>query len=72
MPIHRIAWKGNSTKFGGSKQFSQASTRGRRALGGGSLATQAPYLLDNGRGGHYLVQHRVGSHLYDLVEVPGP
>ena len=41
-------------------------------LGGGSSAGQAPYLLDDGRGGRYLVEHRVGSRFHDLVEVPWP
>ncbi len=40
--------------------------------GGGSFASQAPYLLDDGRGGRYLVKHSIGSRLYYLVEVPGP
>jgi hypothetical protein len=37
----------DSKKFGCSKQCSQASTSGCRALGGGSSAGQAPYLLDD-------------------------
>jgi|SRR5215218_4805118 hypothetical protein len=40
--------------------------------GGGSFAGQAPYLLDDGRGGRYLVQHSIGSRLQDLLEVPWP
>src|SRR5215212_322200 len=41
-------------------------------LGGGSSASQAPYLLYDGRGGRYLVEHRVGSSLQNLLEEPGP
>src|SRR5215211_929039 len=61
-----------SAKFGCSRQFSEASTRGRRVLGGDSSAGQAPYLLEDGRGGRYLVEHSIGSCLYDFVEVPWP
>jgi hypothetical protein len=69
-PIHPRAWKGNSAKFGCSKQFSEASTRRCRVLVGNSSASLAPYLLDDGRGGLYLVEHRIRSSLQDLVEVP--
>src|SRR5215204_5113093 len=62
--------KGNSAKFGCSKQFSEASTRRCRVLVGNSSASLAPYLLDDGRGGLYLVEHRIRSSLQDLVEVP--
>src|SRR5829696_8754098 len=59
--------KGNSAKFGCSKQFSEASTRRCRVLVGNSSASLAPYLLDDGRGGLYLVEHRIRSSLQDLV-----
>jgi hypothetical protein len=72
LPIHPTSWKGNSAKFGCGKQFSEASTHGRRALGGGSFASQAPYLLHDCRGGRYLVEHSIGSSLQDLIEVRRP
>src|SRR5215217_129782 len=37
---------------------------------GCSSASQVPYLLDDGRDSLYLVEHRIGSSLQDVVEVP--
>src|SRR5215208_2916206 len=56
VPIDPSAWKGNSAKFGCSKQFSEASTRRCRVLVGNSSASLAPYLLDDGRGGPHPLQ----------------
>src|SRR5918993_4488386 len=36
---------------------------------GGSFASQAPYLLDDGLRGGYLVQHSISTRLQDLLEV---
>ena len=60
VPIHPRAWKGNSAKFGCGKQSSESSS------------DQAPYLLDDGLRGRYLVEHSIGSRLQYLVEVPWP
>src|SRR5215204_384898 len=42
------------------------------SLGGGSSASQAPYLLYDSRRRRHLVEHRLGSRLQDLLQAPGP
>src|SRR5215208_6394790 len=37
----------------------------------GSSASQAPYLLDDGRHRGYLLEHRIGPRLQDLLVVSG-